>query len=84
MNETLKRAISGTVYIVLLLSCILYSKESLAILFGVFLIIAVYEFCKLANLNYFVSVPIALLLYYFLWDKNKIDIWIWTAIAVSL
>ena len=82
MNETLKRAISGTVYIVLLLSCILYSKESLAILFGVFLIIAVYEFCKLANLNHFISVPIALLLYYFLWDKNKIDSWIWTAISL--
>ena len=51
MNETLKRAISGAVYIVLLLGCISYSKESLAVLFGVFLLIGVYEFCKIAALN---------------------------------
>ncbi|MCV9931612.1 phosphatidate cytidylyltransferase [Flavobacterium sp. LS1R47] len=51
MNETLKRALSGAVYIVLLLTSILFSTESFIILFGVFLVIATYEFCNLANIN---------------------------------
>lgn len=71
MNETLKRAISGAVYIALLLGCISYSKESLAILFGVFLLIGVYEFCKICGLNYYISIPLAASSYYFLWNKNS-------------
>ena len=51
MNETLKRGISGVVYITLLLSCILYSTESFILLFGVFLVIATFEFCKLVKIN---------------------------------
>ncbi len=51
MNETLKRAISGAIYIVLLLASILYSTESFFILFGIFLIIAVYEFCNLIQIH---------------------------------
>ena len=51
MNETLKRAISGAVYVILLLTSILYSTESFFILFGVFLIIAIYEFCHLVQIN---------------------------------
>ena len=81
MNETLKRAISGAVYIILLLSCILYSKESLAILFGVFLLLAVYEFCKLAALNYYIAIPFSLLSYYFLWNKNVVSNFWWTIIT---
>ena len=71
MNETLKRALSGAVYIVLLLGCISYSKESLAILFGIFMLIGVYEFCKIAQLNYYFSIPIAAGSYYFLWNKSQ-------------
>jgi phosphatidate cytidylyltransferase len=56
MNETLKRALSGAVYIVLLLTSILYSTESFIILFGVFLIIATYEFCNLAHINKIFSI----------------------------
>ena len=52
MNETLKRALSGAVYVVLLLGCISYSREGLAILFGAFLVIGVYEFCKMCGLNF--------------------------------
>ena len=70
MNETLKRALSGAVYVLLLLGCISYSREGLAILFGVFLLIGVYEFCKMAELNFYVSLPIAAASYYFLWNKN--------------
>lgn len=51
MNETLKRGISGVVYITLLLSCILYSTESFILLFGVFLVIATFEFCNLVKIN---------------------------------
>lgn len=51
MNETLKRAISGAIYILLLLASILFSTESFYILFGVFLVIAVYEFCNLIQIH---------------------------------
>ena len=51
MNETLKRALSGAVYILLLLASILFSTESFISLFGVFLIIAIYEFCNLVQIN---------------------------------
>lgn len=70
MNETLKRALSGAVYVVLLLGCISYSKESLAILFGIFLLIGVYEYCKMTQLNYYLSIPLAGIAYFFLWDKS--------------
>lgn len=50
MNETLKRSISGAIYIILLLASILYSTESFFILFGVFLIITIYEFCNLIQM----------------------------------
>ncbi|SCY16646.1 phosphatidate cytidylyltransferase [Flavobacterium anhuiense] len=51
MNETLKRTISGAVYIALLLTSILFSTESFITLFGVFLIITIYEFSNIVNLN---------------------------------
>lgn len=63
MNETLKRAISGAVYIILLLSSILYSTESFFILFGIFLIIAIYEFCNLIQINKTPSILFGILLY---------------------
>ncbi|RAR70608.1 phosphatidate cytidylyltransferase [Flavobacterium aciduliphilum] len=51
MNETLKRALSGAVYIVLLVSSILFTTESFFILFGIFLLIAIYEYCNLVQIN---------------------------------
>ena len=63
MNETLKRGISGAVYIVLLLTSILYSTESFFILFGIFLIIAVYEFCNLIQINKVFPILFATALY---------------------
>ncbi|MFT7252185.1 MAG: phosphatidate cytidylyltransferase [Flavobacterium sp.] len=74
MGETLKRAISGVVYVLLLISCIHFSKEtsgiSLAILFGIFLTIAVYEFCKIVSINIYISLFLAAISYFFLWNKN--------------
>jgi phosphatidate cytidylyltransferase len=51
MNETLKRALSGAVYIILLIASTLYSTESFFVLFGIFLLIAVSEFCDLVQLH---------------------------------
>ncbi|KAF2508610.1 phosphatidate cytidylyltransferase [Flavobacterium zhairuonense] len=63
MNETLKRTISGAVYIALLLTSILFSTESFIILFGVFLIITIYEFSNLVNLNKIFSIVFGTLIY---------------------
>ena len=63
MNETLKRSISGAIYIILLIASILYSTESFFILFGVFLLIATVEFCNLVQINKVVPVLIASISY---------------------
>lgn len=51
MNESIVRTLSGIVYIVLLLGATLFSPISFTFLFGVFLILAVLEFCRLTNLD---------------------------------
>ncbi|WP_026729348.1 phosphatidate cytidylyltransferase [Flavobacterium denitrificans] len=63
MNETLKRTISGAVYIALLLTSILFSTESFIALFGIFLIITIYEFSNLVNLNKIFSILFGILIY---------------------
>lgn len=70
MNETLKRAISGAVYVILLLASILFSTESFYILFGLFLLIAVIEFCELIQLHKITSVILALGIYLFFYEAN--------------
>ena len=68
MNETLKRAISGAIYVLLLLASIQFSTnenlEVFFILFGVFLIIAVYEFCTLTKINKIIPIAIASITYF--------------------
>jgi phosphatidate cytidylyltransferase len=51
MNESIVRALSGIVYIALLLGATLFSPISFVLLFGIFMLIAITEFCKLANLT---------------------------------
>jgi len=51
MNETLKRLLSGVVYVALLIIATSYSVNSFYLLFGIFMIIAIYEFCQLVHLN---------------------------------
>ncbi|MFV5695522.1 phosphatidate cytidylyltransferase [Flavobacterium sp. LB3P122] len=63
MNETLKRGISGAIYIILLLASILYSTESFFILFGIFLIITVYEFCNLIQIHKLLPILFGTVLY---------------------
>ncbi len=76
MGETLKRAISGAVYIILLLSSILYSTESFLILFGIFLIISLFEFCNLIQINRLIPIISGASLYLLItilsnYDNNK-------------
>lgn len=63
MNETLKRGISGVVYIILLLTSILYSTETFFLLFGIFLLIAIYEFCNLVQIHKVFPIIFGFLLY---------------------
>jgi phosphatidate cytidylyltransferase len=70
MNGTLKRALSGAVYITLLLSCILYSKESLAILFAILLVFGVYEYAKMTAVNFYVGIVIAGASYYSFYNES--------------
>ncbi|MGV3697469.1 phosphatidate cytidylyltransferase [Flavobacterium sp.] len=51
MNESLKRLLSGVVYVALLIIATSYSVTSFYILFGIFMMIAIYEFCQLVDLH---------------------------------
>ena len=70
MNETLKRSISGAIYVILLLSLILFSTESFFILFGVFLLIAVVEFCNLIQLNKIYALILSGITYFIFYKTN--------------
>jgi phosphatidate cytidylyltransferase len=63
MNETLKRSISGSVYIILLIFSILFSTESFFILFGVFLLISIIEFCNLIQIQKTIPLIVAIISY---------------------
>ena len=63
MDETLKRGISGAVYVLLLLASILYSTESFLILFGIFLVISLFEFCNLIKVNKLIPIIFGSALY---------------------
>lgn len=60
MSETVKRTISGVIYIVLLLSATLYDALTFKILFGFFMIVAAYEFAKLIQLSKYFCVGVSL------------------------
>ena len=61
MNETLVRALSGAVYVVLLVAATLFSRESLLLLFGLFLLQTVNEFSKLIKINTLLALLLAIL-----------------------
>ena len=68
MNETLKRSVSGAIYVILLLSSIQYSTnenfDSFFILFGIFLVIAVFEFCSLVKIGKIIPIFFAGSIYF--------------------
>ena len=51
MRETLIRTASGIVYIVLLVGATLYSSYTFQILFGILMLISIYEYCKLIRIK---------------------------------
>ena len=70
MNETLKRSLSGAVYIFLLVASILFSTESFFILFGIFLLITVVEFCDLVQINKIIPILLAGAIYFLFYLTN--------------
>jgi len=61
MNESIIRTLSGIIYIALLVTATLFSEISFIALFGIFMFIAVNEFCNLINLNKLQALLIAAL-----------------------
>jgi phosphatidate cytidylyltransferase len=63
MNENVIRSLSGLVYIFLIVAASLYSKDTLLLLFGIFLLQTVREFCDLVSLSKIPALIIAVILY---------------------
>ena len=63
MRETVTRSLSGIVYVLLLTVAIFFSQESFLLLFGMFLIIAVIEFCDLIALKSIYPIIIGVIAY---------------------
>ncbi len=51
MRETLIRTASGIVYILLLIGATLYSSYTFQILFGILMLISIFEYCKLISIK---------------------------------
>jgi phosphatidate cytidylyltransferase len=62
MNETLTRTLSGIVYIAILVTATLF-LPSFLLLFGIFLLITVAEFCELVHIKRFIPIAIAIAAY---------------------
>lgn len=62
MSENLTRALSGIVYIVLLIGATLYSELSFQLLFAFFLVFSIYEFAKLTKLPLLASYAAGILI----------------------
>ena len=77
MNETLKRFLSGVVYVTLLLTAT-YTKTSFFILFGIFMLIAIYEFCQLTKLNIYLPLLFGCSAYFLVVGQyiTKIDLYL--------
>jgi phosphatidate cytidylyltransferase len=63
MNTTITRAISGSVYVLLLISATLFSQFSFLLLFAILLLFSVVEFSKLVSLNPIPPLAIATLFF---------------------
>lgn len=70
MSETVKRTISGVIYIVLLLGATLYDALTFKILFGFFMLVAAYEFAKLINLSKYLCIGLSLIALVSLFQDN--------------
>jgi phosphatidate cytidylyltransferase len=59
MNESVIRALSGIVYIAILLAATLYSPVTFLVLFGLFMLLSALEFSNLVNLNKITAIILA-------------------------
>lgn len=84
MNETLVRALSGAVYVVLLVTATLYSRESLLLLFGLFLLQSVSEFSKLIKINTLLALLLAVLsfLNFSYFNSSNFNNWLLGGISI--
>ncbi len=64
MNETVKRALSGLVYIVVLIFASHFSKTTFLLLFAIFMLQTVREFCELIQLQKIPALLISGVLYF--------------------
>jgi len=80
MNETLTRAISGMVYVAILLFACWYSELGLKILMGIFLVLATVEFIRLVKLNdtiaFFIAIGFYSIFGFFDNLEDKYDVYI--------
>ena len=75
MNENVTRSLSGLVYILVLVFATLFSRESFILIFGLFMLQTVREFCNLILLSKIPALLIAGLLYFifaFFLPENKL------------
>jgi phosphatidate cytidylyltransferase len=64
MNETATRFLSGLVYVTLLIVATSYSVTSFYVLFGIFLIITLFEFCRIVKVNFYVPIAVGCIAYF--------------------
>ncbi len=64
MNETLTRFLSGLVYVTLLIVATAYSVTSFYVLFGIFLIITLFEFCRILKVNFYLPIVLGCISYF--------------------
>lgn len=84
MKETLIRLISGVVYICILLFATYNSTTSYFILFGIFMLVAIHEYCKLVSINYIAPLIIGVASYYFFTQYKALDEVDLTLLGISL
>lgn len=84
MNETLIRALSGAVYVVLLVTATLYSRESFLLLFALFLLQTVNEFSSLIQLNKIKALLLSVLFFINFTYFSKLELSNWILIAFSI
>lgn len=71
MQELIKRAGAGLVYVLLLLFCEIYSYETFLALFALFLIVSLVEYSRLVKLNSTMSLIIGCILFVFINKYNQ-------------
>ncbi|MET2985474.1 phosphatidate cytidylyltransferase [Aureibaculum conchae] len=73
MREILIRALSGIIYVAIIIGSILYSKESFYLVFFILMLLCLYEFKNLIHLSYKWTFVVATLIYVNYIDVPSLD-----------